>query len=284
MDRVTADTSERFGYMWADRTAPVVAPVRYHLEIMRESLGAPAVTGRVLDAGCGEGIDLGSIALDPSVDAVGVELSTGGAHTSRARAPRAAVVQGDLRFLPFRDAAFDCLYSYGVIHHTADPARVVSELSRALKPGGMCLVYLYEDFADRSLWWRSALQATRLARGVTTRLPARVLMTLCRLAGPVVFALCTWPSRRFGWARRFPYRHCPTPASVAPDLYDRLAAPLEYRYSRASAAALLASAGLRIRAVAQNRGWMLWAEKPAAIPQAPSHEPGGHVSFEGLDR
>ena len=263
MDRLTAATSDRFGYMWADRMAPILSPVRYHLEIMRESLGAPPVSGRVLDAGCGEGIDLGSIALDASVRAVGLELSTGGARTSRARAPRAAVIQGDLRYLPFCDGAFDCIYSYGVIHHTTDPDRVVRELTRALKPGGMLLVYLYEDFADRSPLWRASLRTTRIVRQLTTRLPASVLMTVCRLAGPLVYASCTWPSRRFAWAKRFPYRHCATPASVAPDLYDRLAAPLEYRYSRESAARLLATAGLTIRAIAQERGWMLWSEKPA---------------------
>jgi SAM-dependent methyltransferase len=263
MDRLTAATSERFGYMWAERTTPILSPVRYHLETMRENLGAPPLAGRVLDAGCGEGIDLGSIALEASVRPVGLELSTGGSRTSRARAPRAAVIQGDLRFLPFCDAAFDCIYSYGVIHHTTDPAGVVRELTRALKPGGMLLVYLYEDFADRSLLWRSGLQATRFVRHVTTRLPAKVLMALCRVVGPLVFAACTWPSRHFGWAKRWPYRHCPTPASVAPDLYDRLAAPLEYRYSRETAAQLLASAGLTIRAIAQDRGWMLWTEKPA---------------------
>lgn len=248
--------------MWADRLTPIVTPVRYHLEIMRESLGAPPVTGRVLDAGCGEGIDLGSISLDPSVAAVGLELSAGGANTSHARAPRAAVIRGDLRFLPFRDATFDCIYSYGVIHHTTNPAGVVRELTRALKPGGMLLVYLYEDFADRSQLWRSALHATAMLRGLTTRLSPNVLMALCRFAAPMIFASCTWPSRHFSWAGRLPYRHCATPAAIVPDLYDRLAAPLEYRYSRASASALLATAGLTVRAIAQNRGWMLWSEKP----------------------
>jgi SAM-dependent methyltransferase len=230
---------------------------------MRESLGAPALRGRVLDAGCGEGIDLASVSLDPDRRAIGVELSTGGARTSRARAPRAAVIQGDLRSLPFRDASFDAIYSYGVIHHTTDPAGVARELARALKPGGMLLVYLYEDFTDRSALWRAGLQVIRLARQLTTRLPPRGLMTLCRVAAPAVFAVCTWPSRHFGWAKRFPYRHCPTARSVAPDLYDRLAAPLEYRYSRETATRLLASAGLNVRAVAQRRGWMLWTEKPA---------------------
>jgi SAM-dependent methyltransferase len=263
VDRLTAATSERFGHMWADRLAPVVTPVSYHLETMRTQLGAPPLTGRILDAGCGEGIDLGSIALDNSVRAVGLELSTGGARTSRARAPRASVIQGDLRRLPFRDAAFDGVYSYGVIHHTTDPSGVVRELTRALKPGGMLLVYLYEDFADRSLAWRAGLSAVRLLRQITTRLPPKTMMTLCRMAGPLIFATCTWPSQHFRWAKRLPYHHCPTAASVAPDLYDRLAAPLEYRYSRESATRLLASAGLTVRAVAQHRGWMLWSEKPA---------------------
>ena len=66
------------------------------------------------------------------------------------------------------------------------------------------------------------------------------------------------------WARLAPYRHCTTPWSVAKDLYDRLAAPLEFRYSRESAERLLRDAGFEIRRVAQQRGWMLWARKPPA--------------------
>jgi hypothetical protein len=97
---------------------------------------------------------------------------------------------------------------------------------------------------------------------ITTRLPPALLMRICRMLSPIVYVLLTLPSRRFRWARRFPYRHGTTPWSMSGDLYDRLSAPIEKRYSRESAADLAAAAGLRVERVEPRRGWMVAARKP----------------------
>src|SRR3954453_8394194 len=143
-------TSEAFGYMWAAHAMEVAAPTHampYHLHEMHDALGAPPLAGLVIDGGCGDGVDLAMQALDPSREVVGVELSDGGVTTSRVRTrglPRAHVVQGDLLKLPLADATFDAAYSYGVVHHTPDPARAVREIARVLKPGAPLLLYVYE--------------------------------------------------------------------------------------------------------------------------------------------
>ena len=46
------------------------------------------------------------------------------------------------------------------------------------------------------------------------------------------------------------------------DLYDRLSAPIEKRYSKEGAAGLAAAAGLRVERVEPRRGWMVAARKP----------------------
>jgi SAM-dependent methyltransferase len=266
MDRTTQSTRRRFGYLHAQSAVPAqVEPVKYHLAVMQAAVDAPAFRGRVLDAGCGDGVDLATTGLSEDCVAVGVELSDGGIGTSAARTraiPRAHVVQGDLCRLPFRQATFDGAYSYGVLHHTVDPERAASEIAGTLKPGAPFLFYLYEDFSDRPWQWRFALGAVSAVRSLTTRVPPALLMGLCRIAAPLVYATCAWPSRYFRWASRFPYRHCRTIRGVAPDLYDRLAAPLEFRYSREGAAALAMHAGLTVKRVAQVRGWVVLAEKP----------------------
>ena len=84
---------------------------------------------------------------------VGIELSAGGVATSLARTrgmSRAHVIQGDLLRLPVAAETFDAAYSYGVVHHTPDPERAVREIARTLKPGAPLLLYVYEDFSDRS--------------------------------------------------------------------------------------------------------------------------------------
>src|SRR5262249_48013185 len=45
--------------------------------------------------------------------------------------------------LPFQDASFDHVYSFGVIHHSPTPERIVREIHRVLRRGGTCTVMLY---------------------------------------------------------------------------------------------------------------------------------------------
>jgi ubiquinone/menaquinone biosynthesis C-methylase UbiE len=45
--------------------------------------------------------------------------------------------------LPFPDASFDHVYSFGVIHHSPTPTKIVSEIYRVLRCGGTFTVMLY---------------------------------------------------------------------------------------------------------------------------------------------
>ena len=264
----TRATSERFGYGWtaAGLPDPVTAPIAYHLHVMQTALGAPPFKGLILDAGCGEGIDLASAGLSPDCRAVGVELSPGGIRAASARissVPRARLVQGDVLSLPFPANVFDGAYSYGVVHHTVDPRRAVREIVRALKPGGPVLIYVYETFERRPWPWRIALAATNAVRRPISAMSPRNIRRLCAVVAPVVYATCTIPSRHFSWASRLPYpaTQNPTMTSLIPDLYDRFAAPIEERYSEEGARTLVEQAGCRVRAVANIRGWAVWGEK-----------------------
>jgi ubiquinone/menaquinone biosynthesis C-methylase UbiE len=267
-DRTKA-TSDRFGYGWtaAGLPRPLTAPVDYHLRLMQTALGAPKPAGLVLDAGAGEGIDLASVGLSPGCRAVGVELSRGGIQATAARistVPRARLVQGNILAMPIRSNAIDYAYSYGVVHHTVDPQRAVREMVRTLKPGGDLLIYVYEDFERRGRLWQLALAIVNAARRPISRMPPARIRRVCAMLAPVVFAGCTLPSRYFSWAARFPYpaTQNPTIKSLIPDLYDRLAAPIEERYSEAGARALVEQAGCVVQASAYIRGWAVWGRKP----------------------
>jgi SAM-dependent methyltransferase len=267
-DRTRA-TGERFGYGWTAGGVPLAAtrPGAYHLHVMQTAVNAPPFSGLILDAGCGDGVDLASTGLTEGCRVIGVELSDGGVRASAARiagVDRAHLVQGSALALPFPDNNFDGAYSYGVVHHTVDPELAVREIARVMKPRARLLIYVYEAFDRRSLPWRIALSVVNAIRQPISSLSPVAIRRICALLAPLVYVTCTIPSRHFVWARNFPYPATQnrTVTSLIPDLYDRFAAPIEKRYTERGARALIEQAGLKVTTLANVRGWIAFAEKP----------------------
>lgn len=272
--RETARTASSYGYLW-DRstvTPEVKEPRPYHFDRMEQALSLPPPCGLVLDAGCGDGIDLANQARRAGVEIVGAELSDGGCQASFERSlafPAAHVVQADLCRLPFDDDSFDFVYSYGVLHHLPSPKEGIQELVRVLKPGARVAAYLYEDFGDRAVGWRWLLTVANQLRRITPYLPHHVLYFLCEAASPLIYTLFTIPFRILrhipglgSLAAGFPFRHATGPFSLVGDLYDRFSAPIEWRYSRSDAVALFQKVGLEAITTADDRGWMVVGTKP----------------------
>ncbi len=272
--RDTTRTASTYGYLWerSRLDAPLYSDTTYHYEKMEHALALPEPRGLVLDAGCGDGIDLMNRAHCPNVEVVGVELSDGGCRTSFQRTATltsAHVVQADLSRLPFAAGRFDVIYSYGVLHHLAVPKDGLRELVRVAKPGAMISAYLYEDFSDHSIGWRWLLAGANQLRWITTRLPHAVLFGLCGLLSPLVYLCFTVPFhvlRRLpglrAAAQNIPFRHARGPWSLTGDLYDRFAAPIERRFNQQGAAQFFKDAGLLEVRTAKERGWMVCGIKP----------------------
>lgn len=114
---------------------------------MAEALGYDETSGlRVLDVGCGQGIDVYRYAL-AGADATGVDLTPRHVELARlhleAMGLEAEIVQGDAEQLPFADASFDRVSSNGVLHHTPDMPAALREIRRVLVPGGEARVIVY---------------------------------------------------------------------------------------------------------------------------------------------
>jgi SAM-dependent methyltransferase len=100
----------------------------------------------VLEVGCGMGcmamnwalngaaitaVDLNPVAIAQTRQRFAVHQLAGTIH------------EADAEALPFPDASFDFVYSWGVLHHTPLTADALREIHRVLKPGGGLGVMLY---------------------------------------------------------------------------------------------------------------------------------------------
>lgn len=189
-----------------------------------------------LDAGCGFGRHVmhaaryGAevVALDSSVDAV--------ESTARncAALSRVHVVQGDLLRPPLAEAAFDIVYSFGVLHHLEEPQQAFASLGTLVRPGGKLALWVYGPRAGMTRHVSNAL------RGLTTNMEPEELLRFS-----------TWLARGLRVFSHTPYRflgRVPVAGSVVShlpvhdhhqwpfdvvvaDVYDRLRIPVRHWFT-----------------------------------------------------
>ena len=273
-------TMESFGFEWNtfenyanDNFDAWVAPLRP--EFFRGKVG--------LDAGCGGGrhalkarsygAEVVAMDLSPAVDAAYRKARlTDGVH----------VIQGDIFNPPLAPAAFDFVYSLGVLHHTPDPPRAFRSLVPLLRPGGTIAVMVYARGR------RAALGALALVRAVSTRLPLPVTrsvawslaaldtggpITAYRVLGrlgvpPTLLDRLTPEHVRLYAGQTF--RTCQT------DWLDRLSYPYVHYYSGDDLARWFAGAGLAPQTIRPlgGHGWVGLAEAAVETTAAASQPAG----------
>ncbi len=97
-------------------------------------------SGRYLEVGCGTGFVLSAISdAFPALEVSGSEIFVEGLSFAVQRAPRAKLFQMDARSIPFA-ATFDVIGAFDVLEHIEDDTHVMSELRKALRPGGGLIV------------------------------------------------------------------------------------------------------------------------------------------------
>lgn len=135
-------TKERLSY--AERRR-----LRYELQdYMAHAIPFGSYNGRrILEIGSGSGIDSAEFGRN-GAEPICVDFTTIGSTSTRDTLREAGltawdVIRGSAQALPFRDGAFDCVYSFGVLHHIPDLMRVLKGVARVLRAGGefVCMMY-----------------------------------------------------------------------------------------------------------------------------------------------
>jgi ubiquinone/menaquinone biosynthesis C-methylase UbiE len=114
------------------------AGLRGYAPWMEEILDYEHTRGlRVLDVGCGQGIDMMRYAR-AGAQVSGIDLTPRHAELARlhlaAMGLDATIVDGDAESMPFADMSFDRVSSNGVLHHTPDMLAALREIRRVLVP------------------------------------------------------------------------------------------------------------------------------------------------------
>lgn len=106
--------------------------------------GIPNEGSKVLDVGCGAGVDalIAAYYVGPSGHVDGLEFSPDMLARARANAVEAgcgsiSFTQGSAEKLPYGDASFDLLISNGVFNLVLRKRQALAEAFRVLRPGGM---------------------------------------------------------------------------------------------------------------------------------------------------
>lgn len=276
MTDTTKRTFESFGYEW-NTFGDVRAEDSEFARAYFRDLDLAGLHGRVgLDAGCGKGRYTRFLA--PHLETL---VALDGSNAVEAAARNLAgfdntfLVRSDLRAPPFRAASFGFVSCLGVLHHLDDPRQGLRALVDLLVDDGILLVYVYsrpEGVGVR----RAALFLARQLRRVTVRMPHPALRRFSAVVAAALWALVVRPGeigarRGVSALSGLPmaaYRGKPFRGLVL-DTFDRLSAPVEYRYTREELTRLFAGTGLEIDSVREEAGWFVLGHKTPASGSSP---------------
>jgi len=129
---------------------------------------------RILDAGCGTGrwtvglLELGAdvTAVDFSEHALRQVREHVAEHCTPGQQAHLRTQQADLLELPadLAEERFDCVFSFGVLHHTGDTHAALRSISRVVADDGVIFLYLYgQESVNRIAWARLGAERLLLA-------------------------------------------------------------------------------------------------------------------------
>ena len=105
---------------------------------------------KVLEIGIGHGTDLWQFAKN-GANCFGIDITKKHLELTKenfkVRGGEVTLKECDARKIDFPDNTFDCVYSFGVLHHIPEIKKCFMEILWVLKPGGTAMIGLYNKWS-----------------------------------------------------------------------------------------------------------------------------------------
>ncbi len=154
-DQVNNDIYHELGERWYhakdDPVALLRAEARARNPWVIAEIQTAFLTAKVLDIGCGAGFLANELAQQ-GIAVTGFDASEESLEVARRYdvTGRVRYQYGDANHLPFADKSFDVACALDFLEHVEDPARIVAEAARVLKPGGL---FFFHTFNRNFVAW-----------------------------------------------------------------------------------------------------------------------------------
>jgi SAM-dependent methyltransferase len=126
---------------------------------------------RAIDVGCGTGALSSALLAHGASSVLGVDRAPAFVAAARSSVtdPRAAFATGDATSLDVRDGSFDAAVSGLVLNFIPEPGHALNEMARAVRPGGVVAVYVWDYSGKMEMmrnFWDAAVEADPLGAGL----------------------------------------------------------------------------------------------------------------------
>jgi len=221
-----------------------------YFDILPESIYNTNTT--VLDVGCGTGRwtkylcnKVGFVdAVDPSEAILIAQKILSGKNVRFTKATTDN--------LPFPISSYDLVMSIGVLHHIPNTATAMQACVEKVKKGGYFYVYLYYDFENRGVIFKTLFGIADIVRRMVSHLPSKIKKIVCEMIAVTVYLPFIFLSRFLFWmgfkkiSNKIPLSYYRNKSFfiVRNDALDRFGTKLEQRFSKRKIEEMMTSCGL----------------------------------------
>ena len=154
--------------------------------------------------------------------------------------------------IPFEDETFDLGMSIGVLHHIPDTQKAMTDCVKKVKIGGYFYTYLYYDFENRGLLFKSIFLFSSILRKTVCLLPSSIKKIICDLIAIILYLPFVFLGnilKNIGFtslAKKVPLSYYQDKSFfiIRNDALDRFGTSLEQRFSREEVFKMMKASGL----------------------------------------